>query len=75
VFYNPLTFPYGVNETGRYISISDIVGRIEAASPQGISAKIDSIVITIGDDNFSQDIILSLGELPLLGDVLLAVVP
>jgi hypothetical protein len=73
-FYNPLTFPYGPNETERYISISDIVGRIEASSPQGISVNIDSIVITVGEVEYKQDILLSLGELPSLQTITLTAV-
>lgn len=72
--YDPLSFAYGPNEKERYIGISDIVGRIEAASPQGISVVIDSIVITIGSASYKQDIALNIGELPLLGTVALSVV-
>jgi uncharacterized phage protein gp47/JayE len=55
-FYDPLSFPYGPEWTERYLSISDVIGRIEAASPQGISVLIDSVAFTIDGDEFKNDV-------------------
>lgn len=77
-FFDPLQFPYGPNETDRFLSISDIVGQIEAASPRSISVIRQSggfaITITIDGTDYFEDIPLGIGELPALGDVTLTTI-
>jgi phage-related baseplate assembly protein len=78
-FYDPLRFAYGPLFPDRFISLSDIVGQIEAAGPNLISVKTSNnrfaVTITIGGVQFQQDIALGIGELPALGTVALNVVP
>lgn len=74
-FYNPLRYAYGPDRSERYIGLSDIVGQIEAASPQSISVLTEqnafAVTIIIDSVRYNQDIKLSIGELPLLGTVTL----
>ncbi|MGH9826014.1 MAG: baseplate J/gp47 family protein, partial [Blastocatellia bacterium] len=83
-FYNPLTFPYGPtldsqgNIAVRYISLSDIIGQVEQAGPQAISVKDVAgnfqISITINGASGSNDVALTLGQLPQIGNITLNVV-
>ncbi|MBI3654083.1 MAG: baseplate J/gp47 family protein [Acidobacteria bacterium] len=73
-FYDPLTFPFGPEWTKRYLSVSDVIGRIEAASPQGISVLIDSVTFVIDGEDFKSDVFLNIGEMPSLQTVTLTVV-
>jgi hypothetical protein len=82
--FNPLSFAYGpqLDQSGnlitRYISLSDIIGKIEAAGPNSISVKFINnqaqVVIQVGNQAFTSDVALALGELPMLGTVTLNVV-
>lgn len=76
--FDPLRFPYGPAETDRFIGLSDIVGQIEAASPQLISVvTIDNrfaVTITVDGTDYQEDIPLVIGEMPALGNVTLTVV-
>ncbi|MEW6209827.1 MAG: baseplate J/gp47 family protein [Acidobacteriota bacterium] len=76
--FDPLRFAYGPAETDRFLSLSDIVGAIEAAGPNQISVKTDqnrfAITITIDEVEYQSDVALTIGQLPLLGDVILNVV-
>jgi hypothetical protein len=77
-FYHPLTFPYGPQHPTRYLSISDVVGQVEAAGPQGISVKSGggkfNVKFVIGGVEFGDDVRLDIGEMPSLGQVTLTVV-
>jgi hypothetical protein len=72
-FFHPLRFEYGPEFPARYISLSDIVGQVEAASPSlisvGTSQNRFAVKIIIDGTEYQQDIPLTLGELPLLGTV------
>jgi uncharacterized phage protein gp47/JayE len=74
-FYDPLRFPYGPLETDRFLSVSDIVGQIEAASPRLISVLRASggfaVTITIDGLEYQEDIPLAIGEIPALLNVTL----
>ena len=74
-FYDPLRFPYGPKEIDRFLSISDIVGQIEAASPRLISVARSegnfAVTIKIDGIEYQEDIPLGIGELPSLGSVTL----
>jgi uncharacterized phage protein gp47/JayE len=76
-FFDPLQFPYGPSETDRFISVSDIVGQIEAASPRSISVARASggfaVTITIDGTDFQGDIPLNIGELPELVNITLTI--
>ncbi len=76
--FNPLSFEYGPAFPNRFIDLSDIVGQIEAASPNLISVRHTGnafdITLTINGVEYQQDIPLGLGEMPLLGTVTMTVV-
>ena len=73
MFFEPLRFAFGPNFPDRSISLSDIVGQVEAAGANLISVKTAgnrfAVTITVDDAHYQSDIGLTLGELPLLGEI------
>jgi uncharacterized phage protein gp47/JayE len=76
-FFDPLRFEYGPAFPDRFISLSDIVGQIESASPRLISVKtvggLFDVTFTVDGTDYMEDIHLDIGELPLLNTVTLTV--
>jgi hypothetical protein len=83
-WFSTMTFAYGptYDQNGnleiRYINLGDIVAQIINAAPQYVTVAdqngVFEITITSGGANYSTDIALGVGQLPLLDSVTLSVV-
>ncbi len=75
-FFHPLTFAFGPTYSDRRISVSDIIGQIENAAPNGISVRQNDgtffeVKIIADGGPYSGDVPLGIGEVPSLQSVTL----